>query len=298
MFKLEKEMPEFLRQNQVVIGKKLYSRKYANKCEFDYYSPAYLTTTENINGYYDMMDFEGKSVLTVVGASDHIFNAIVRGAKKVDGFDISIYAIMFYYLKEAALKSLEYMEFVEFLYSIKTGFNKKTYQKIMPYMNSVALPFWNYIFNQKNPIEIILSPYFAWNTLLTPNLNSTIANLAKVSSFITKKNFYLLKEKMKTCEIRIFLEDVNALDNIDGTYDYIILSNIIDYVSDKEKFYQAIEQYISKLNILGEIKVGYIYANPSKYASRYIIDPVESFSRAITGSEGPYNYMLTKKRTN
>ena len=166
MFKLEKEMPEFLRQNQVVIGKKLYSRKYANKCEFDYYSPAYLTTTENINGYYDMMDFEGKSVLTVVGASDHIFNAIVRGAKKVDGFDISIYAIMFYYLKEAALKSLEYMEFVEFLYSIKTGFNKKTYQKIMPYMNSVALPFWNYIFNQKNPIEIILSPYFAWNTLL------------------------------------------------------------------------------------------------------------------------------------
>ena len=295
MLKLTSEMPSFLKYNEILISKKIYLTKKVTSLVGTYKSPAYLSTTENINGYYDLMDFENKKVLTVIGASDHIFNAILRGAKNVDGFDISIYAIMFYYLKEAALKTLNYEEFIVFLYGKEIAFNKKTYAKVIPYLNELALPFWNLVFSAKNPKKIIESSWFSFNSVMN------VKHLINVSSFLDKDNFYKLKEQIKEAKIRIFLEDVKSLDNIDGMYDYIIISNIIDYQKGENLylFDQAIERYVSKLNILGEIKVGYCYYRPSSgYEDMYDIEEILSYSGAITGEETHPHYILTKKRTN
>lgn len=293
MLKLISEMPSFLKYNEVLISKKIYLEKKEKSSVGTYRSPAYLSTTENINGYYDLMNFKDKKILTVIGASDQIFNAILRGAKIVDGFDISIYAIMFYYLKEAALKALNYEEFIDFLYGKENIFSKKTYAKIIPYLNELALPFWNLVFKTKSPKKIIESSWFSFNSVMN------VKHLTKVSSFLDKANFYKVKEQIKKTKIRIFLEDVKSLDNIDGMYDYIILSNIIDY--QKESLYlfeQAIERYVSKLNVLGEIKVGYCYYRPSGYEGMYDIEEITSYSGAITGEKIHSNYILTKKRTN
>ena len=74
--------------------------RYKN-LNFNENTGAYLRTTENINGYYDRLYFKDKKILSVVGSGDQIFEAILRGAKEIDGFDISHNAILLYYLKEA-----------------------------------------------------------------------------------------------------------------------------------------------------------------------------------------------------
>ena len=289
MFKLEREMPFFLQHNELMIKKGSYLFKLNKGNIGTFYAPAYLTTTENINGYYDHMDFEGKSVLTVIGASDQIFNAILRGASKVDGFDVSIYAIMFYYLKEATLKALNYEEFINFLYDLKNQFNKKTYQKLIPYIDKRALSFWNLIFSQKEPVRIITSSQFCFR-----NYISQINSLKKISSFLDKNNFYILKKRIKTCPVRIFLREVKFLDDIDGFYDYIILSNIIDYV-DKDEFNQAISRYVNKLNFFIKI-INYVYQVSSDFPG-YTVEPIESITSAVTGEVATCNYILIKKRT-
>ena len=292
MFKLDREMPRFLKHNEAIIKRVWYN--YNQKRVGTYYAPAYLRTTENINGYYDRMNFEGKSVLTVIGASDHVFNAILRGAKKVDAFDISMYAIMFYYLKEAAVKALNYEEFVEFLYDQNTHFSRDMYLKVLPYLNEKAVMFWNLVFNAKDSRKIITSNNFCFCTCMGLPVDLS----KRVSSFLDKDNFYILKEKMKTTEVRVFLENALTLDNIDGKYDYIILSNIIDYVAE-EKFKSAIERYVNKLNKGGEIKVGYIYHRvPSgKIAGLDCqVEKVPAFSETILGGNNNLsNYVLTKK---
>ncbi len=297
MLKLEKAMPEFLKYTEAVIDKNLHRDTHIG---FNAYSPAYLMTTENINGYYDLMDFNGKSILTVIGASDHIFNAILRGAKKVDGFDISIYAIMFYYLKEAAIKALDYQEYIKFFYDSKNWFNKKTFAKIFYYLNPISVSFWTMIFSKKDPANIINSSktFFLNFKHLSYTLDLTIKNQQKISAYLEESCYYKTKENLKSCEVRIFLRDVKALDDIDGKYDYIILSNIKDYQNPEvSAFDYAIERYLSKLNPGGEIEVAYMYNEPTERdLEKYFSLMIPSYSKAIYGYGNNSNYVLTKKR--
>ena len=99
-------MPKLTKKAITLIGNDQSKFNNVDKnSPFNSYSASYVFTTENINAYYDRLDLKDKSILTVVGSGDHILNAILRGAKKIDAFDISGYAILFYYLKEAAVKT-------------------------------------------------------------------------------------------------------------------------------------------------------------------------------------------------
>lgn len=295
---LERKMPYFLKHNEVIIKKKLYLKNRIDNFTFDMYSPAYLTTTENINGYYDLMNFKNKNILTVVGSSDQIFEAINRGAKNVDAFDISIYAIMFYYLKEAALKALTYEEYISFFY-FDNSFNKCSFLKLIPYLNEKALSFWKLIFHVNNPKKVIMSPFLTEMNYLINNFGLTINNLKNVTSYLDKNNFNLLKEKINLVNIRIFLKEVKELDSINGIYDYIILSNIIDYQHNYYYlFMEAINRYMEKITLNGEIKVGYLYRKPNEYELKnFQIDEITNFLETLTNtSYASKHYILTKKK--
>ena len=206
---------------------------------------------------------------------------------------------MFYYLKEAAIKALDYNEFITFFYNQLRYFNKETYSKIMPYLNPVSIPFWNLIFSKKRPEEIITWPCFLKSSHLFFNIDLTIKKQQKISSYLVKENYYKVKEKLKDVEVRIFLRDVKALDNIDGVYDYIIFSNIKDYQdAESSAFDYAVERYLSKLSSSGEIKVAYMYYSPStKDLEKYDVSEIPSYSRAIEGVGNCPHYVLTKKKS-
>ena len=53
------------------------------------FQEVYPFTTESINGYFNKIDFNDKSVLTVGSSSDQAFNAILLGAKNITVYDIN-----------------------------------------------------------------------------------------------------------------------------------------------------------------------------------------------------------------
>lgn len=55
---------------------------------FSEYHKSYYWTNENIKGYLDKVDFEGKdNALAVLASGDHIFNLVEKGISNIDTFD-------------------------------------------------------------------------------------------------------------------------------------------------------------------------------------------------------------------
>lgn len=230
-----------------------------NDLSFDNNSKAYLRTTENINGYYDRLIFKDKKVLTVIGSGDHIFEAILRGAKEVEGFDISENAILLYYLKEAAIKTMSFEEYMNFFYVENKCFTKEGYNKLRSKLNEITLPYWDKVFNQevKEPLEyikemLVSKPAF----YMVPSVASL--KLSALSSYLEEENYYKLQSKINDTKISIHLRDVKEVDKVKSSYDYIILSNIFEY-QDTEEFKELIDKYKEHLNDDGLIIVGYAY---------------------------------------
>ncbi len=260
---LEKEMPDFLRYLDRILSWK----RIEEPRSFYQYSPAYIKTTENINGTFDKIsensDFKGKSVLTVVGSGDQIFESVLRGAKKVDGFDISMNAIMFYYLKEAALKtpSIDYHTYIRFFFTeeVDSEEYREIYAKIRPNLNPIATAYFDKVFSSSIPHAVIAQ--VIRRSSQYRNLEAAEEELPVLSSHLSPENFEKLREKINDCEINIYLRDVKKLDDLEGPYDYIILSNIFEYQEGPEidEFKAAIERYREKLTPTGKILVGYAY---------------------------------------
>jgi len=225
-------------------------------------SKGYIKTTENINGYYSLLDFTDKDVLTVVGSSDQIFEAILRGSKNVDGFDISINSIMLYFLKEAALKTLNYQEFMEFFYEERHFFDKDTYSRIRANLNPNAVGFWDNVFSQDDVMSFVFEN-IAHKVPLYMSYKVAEMKLSCLSSYLEERNYNYLKSIINEANIRVYNKDVYQLDDLQNNYDYIILSNIFEYQNDEE-FKAAIERYRYKLKENGMLIVGYAYHDVDK----------------------------------
>ena len=289
MFVIERNMPEILKQTQVLLNMTKAGKNYFADINEDFacYSRAYLFTTENISGYMDSLDMEDKEVLTVIGSGDHILNAVLNGAKKIDAFDISVYAIMLYYLKEAAIKTLKYEEFKDYFFDESCPNNYMIYQKLREKLRPEALRFWDFVYQNIDANEIFNSLIFRIRIDST-NPDVAIKEKSRISSYLRRDNYYKLKELINLCEVNCYCSEVKELDEIMSTYDYMFFSNIIQYqIDDKsEELKQAILRYLGKLNKHGEIKFGYIYAYLRSKLDKFLmfqdceveeVEPVDDF---------------------
>ena len=265
---------------------------------FNSNSGSYLRTTENINGYYNKLDFKDKSVLTVVGSSDHIFEAVIRGASKIDGFDISNNSIMLYYLKEASVNALSYEEYMNFFFVEYTAFDKDTYERVRPYINDSALLFWDNVFNSQEmePSEVVASMLASKRLLLYPSLAYAESKLSILSSHLSEDKYNILKARINNVDIRVFLRDVFDVDKVDKCYDYIFFSNIFEY-HDSTKFKELIEEYKDKLSDDGILVAGYAYhdIDLADY-QEYDIIPTESRWKVNTPDAPNDNLIVTSKK--
>ena len=272
--------------------------RYKN-LNFNENTGAYLRTTENINGYYDRLYFKDKKILTVVGSGDQIFEAILRGAKEIDGFDISHNAILLYYLKEAAIKTLRYEDYLDFFFVERKCFTRELYNEIRNQLNEIALPFWDKVFNaeNKNPLDIIETMLVSKHAFYMATMAASV-KLSALSSYLTEENYYKLQSKIDKAKINISLRDIKNVEQVSDTYDYIILSNIFEY-QDTEEFKELINRYREHLNDNGLIVVGYAYHDIDlSYYSEF--DKFDIPSRyAVNGiNDAPYDHIITtsKKR--
>lgn len=184
-------------------------------------------TNENLSEYYELFDFENKSVLTVIGAGDQALSAIYKGAKKIDVFDINKLSYYFLLLKKYALNSLSYEEYLNFFNPITKLSNVELlYKKISPNIDDeIIKEFWDRIFNNS---------YMFYFLFLDTNVSMNRVK-RNVPYLENEQAYNKLKEKIKDCKINYVGGDLTELVNtLNEKYDYINLSNIIDYIEDKD----------------------------------------------------------------
>lgn len=226
---------------------------------------AHLFTTENISGFSKKVSFKNKSILTVCSSGDQAFNMILNGASNLSLVDANIFTKYYFYLKEAAIRALDYKGFLSFF--IKKNifdnnvFSFDTYLNIRNYISDGEIRrFWDYLFCHYNGQVIYNSNLF----VIGDNSQKTVIErndyLKNEEAYnVLKKN--LLNKSFKFYNINLFDEDIPKEER----YDFVYLSNIFDYLNIKDEllYIKKIRDVILKIkNILsdnGEIAVSYLY---------------------------------------
>lgn len=205
------------------------------------FQEVYPFTTESINGYFNKIDFNDKSVLTVGSSSDQAFNAILLGAKNITVYDINKNTSFFGKLKRQII--------------IENEDPEKMYQEII---SSTKYPYSRDIFD--------------YNSLTKMN------NYMTTKSAYLKLRELLIENNTKINYIIGNILDIATLK--DKKYDIIILSNVLQYIdkfiSSEEDPYDSLNKLFlalkSHLNDDGLIQLLYYYGISAinyDYSSHY-----------------------------
>ena len=182
----------------------------------------YPFTTENIAGYMEDLDLNNKRIITVTGSTDHIINAIARGATDITTFDINPLAKYYMDLRLAAIKALSYHDYKgTFLYR---ELNLKPGQVKRLDMPDESKDFWLTKLAQCNNDWLAVRK-------LSSLFNSEIIDLKMVQKCNLYFDEYVYEEiRKKLSDVSINFIQTNLADiNLDKQYDYMFLSNISDY---------------------------------------------------------------------
>lgn len=239
------------------------------KNKYSNYSKLYAFTTENIKGYYEQMIFKDKKVLTVCSSGDHILNAILLGSKEITCFDINIFSKYYLYLKIAAVKALDYKNFIKFFMidDAKGNINKyaldfNEYLQITTYLNDDIKYFWDQIYLNNN-----YDGYIIRNSNLFNNKHDN-SNLKVMSNiYLNESNYNKLKSLIDEVTITFIHSSINDLSsNINNNYDVILLSNIFDHLEDlfDENYLinlkkNIVDNLVIKINNKGILALAYLY---------------------------------------
>lgn len=183
---------------------------------------AYLFANENVAEYIKSFDMRGKRVLSVAAGGDHAFESLLNGASFVDTFDINYAQKPIIELKTRMIKSLPYEDFMDFFFNEYCFFDKK-----------IIEPIWN-------DFSPELSLYLDWFYCMGPSApRSMFVYGGATASDYEIDSLSYLKDKQtygrlaKILPNAIKFTHLGACDisaKIDAEYDFILLSNIFDYL--------------------------------------------------------------------
>lgn len=155
-----------------------------SNCTYKKYSVIPIKGTENVKELFQQIDNSFEKSLIVTGSGDQILEAILHGAKHINSFDLNLLTKYGTELKYAAIKALEYEEFVRF-YTKK--FELNLYDKVRNFLNSDILLFWDSIFDFTYHFTIYDNLFDVDNHGDIIDCNFSIYN---------KKSYYKIKEKL------------------------------------------------------------------------------------------------------
>ncbi|MDR1207453.1 MAG: hypothetical protein LBK26_03505 [Rickettsiales bacterium] len=218
-----------------------YTPRYSGRV-YSKYSPAFITTNEDVFGTYQAINPKDKSVLTVCASGMHAIYAYMMGAKAVTSFDISYCAEYIMKLHIAAIKSMPHWKYARF---INQAFKRlsvplnKNFQDIRANLDDDAKLFFDTMKDKK----------FIQNDLFNePN--------------VPIKSDFLKMRKTTPGAIKFLQTDISDLyKKIDCKYDIIHLSNIFGYLHDDNEKAEIVYNLSEHMNSGGTMVVQYAYGN-------------------------------------
>jgi len=224
------------------LGAKIVS----NNVILDYYSKIYYQANENLIDIYLDMDFEDKDVLSVVSSSDQIYTPKLLGARRVDGFDRNRLTKYYYYLRRWAIIYNDDL----YPYPLINGdrnYLAKLLNKVVVWSDKEkdAYEFWKSIYIQGVYID---------NLFYDDRVN--------VGKTLFEDNVKYLYD---TCVEDLNYANCDLFSEVNGkrTYDYIMISNILEYCrGDKEKIKTVRDNLFKLLNKDGTVICSHLIRKP------------------------------------
>lgn len=208
---------------------------------FSEYSPAYVVTNESLTTSMYWMPKNCNSALTVAASGDHPFWCSLFGIKHVDTFDISYNAKCITDIKTAALGCLDYFQYIKLLENL----NKCRDVTNVPYMKNIL--------KKLSPIEAdylcAMKGFRLFDHEQWQNENLWLINQYEYSS---------LQESVQK-PYNFIMSDISSLSvMLSQSYDFIHLSNIMDYVHNPGHQSAILLGLFKHLNIKGRIVIKHL----------------------------------------
>ena len=246
--------------DKIKLAINLCNRDRTNFYQFNYLYPF---TTENIGGYIDKFDLNGKNLLTVGSSGDQALNAILRDCKTITVYDVCPFTKEYFNLKKALILCLTRESFLKFL----------CYQNypmwLLKNRNVLNLKTFDYVYGCLANIDLE-SSYF-WSELLTRfrgiEIRRNLFNVAdeRNPKVIQLMNRYLvsdaafnaLRDRIDEAMVEFINGDILNI-NLDKKFDNIFLSNIAAYLNPNV-FKEAFIACADLLKDDGQMLVSYLY---------------------------------------
>ncbi len=223
----------------------------------------YSFTNENIKGCFNHFDFKNKDVLSVLASSDQVFDMFLRGANKIDTFDINPLTKYYFYLKKVGIKTFTKREFVSFFSCDNSKFfDKDMFSEIAKYLKGDSYIFWNTLFDH----------YYSGKIFYELSNLFIFEYIPKIPYLSDCKKYELLQRKIDLLDVKFINCDIYDLINIlDNKYDIIYLSNILGRLGLRPYYFswegkEIVEKMLPFLQKLseflkddGEIIANYFY---------------------------------------
>lgn len=189
----------------------------------------YQSSNEEIEDLYSDIDFTGKKVLSVLASGDQPLMAYLKGASKVDTFDINKLTLYYYYIRIWTMKFFH--TFYPEPYLCKEYINSLlSYVKPNDENERNSVEYWKKILARIEEYELLLM-FFSKSTIIHLNRNE-----------INELNYIISRNKPKFFNI-----DISKENNIDEKYDIVITSNIVDWVYSDNGNLAEYKKNLSKL---------------------------------------------------
>ncbi len=203
--------------------------KLNKEIEMSAAAPMYIYATEMTGTYYSILGLKDKSVLTICGSGDQAINACFFGAKKIVSFDLNRYCEHVLNLKIAAIKSLNYREFLEYFgeKNVNIGFDYSLYQKISVFLDQATKFFFDGRYKEFNNdgAKLVKSKCFRQRD------DFSIMPATKVNNYLENEECYnRMRSILENKNIKFVQSDIKNIDYLaEGKFDIINLSNVPNY---------------------------------------------------------------------
>lgn len=210
-------------------AKTLITNKLTPRYLDEYFLRLYSFSNENLSGYLHSNNYHQKSALTVGSSADQLLNLVNYRCQDITVLDINPFTEYYFELKKAAIFGLNRQEFLNFFTNhnplfkrFNSTFKYSTYTQISTYLNDDAKKFWTPLFTTYDPL-LIKQKLFMPSELPKKILISN-------NDYLQEENFNHLRKKLEHTNITFKVDELMTRKQSYSQYDYVILSNVFDYL--------------------------------------------------------------------
>ena len=233
----------------------------------DIFRKIYTSTNENLLLLFSKLNLDDKDVLSVLSSSDYLYMSYLFGARHVDSFDINPLTYRFFYLRKWLIKSslidigiLTAENLLEIIENTEIGDSENEKE---------SLVFWKEILMKMSETNFFNNPLFI-SSFNPFNFfyNDKLVDLSNKLSLINP-TFY----NIDICEYSTFYTG--------RKYDYVFLSNILDYNRKKESLDVIVNNLMGLTNNRGKVVCTHLPQTLNEDFSQVICLEQKCFERAF-----------------